>query len=111
MAVLDQKVALITGAKGGLGGFVTGAFLQAGATVVGVSRTIQASDFPNPRFTAISAELSSAKAAQSVADDAVARLGKIDILVHLVGGFAGGQPVHGTDDATLDSMLDVNLKS
>ena len=31
MAVLDQKVALITGAKGGLGNFVTDAFLQAGA--------------------------------------------------------------------------------
>ena len=111
MAVLDQKVALITGAKGGLGAFVTEAFLQAGATVAGVSRTIQASDFPNPRFTAIPAELSSAEAAQSVADDAVARFGKIDILVHLVGGFAGGQPVHLSDDATLDSMLDVNLKS
>ena len=53
MPVLDQKVTLITGAKGGLGTFVTEAFLAAGATVVGVSRSIQESDFPNPRFTAI----------------------------------------------------------
>ena len=31
MALLDQKVALITGAKGGLGAYVTEAFLEAGA--------------------------------------------------------------------------------
>jgi NAD(P)-dependent dehydrogenase (short-subunit alcohol dehydrogenase family) len=111
MAVFDQKVALITGAKGGLGGFVTEAFLEAGATVAGVSRSIQDSDFQNPRFKAIPAELSSVAAAGRVADDVVARFGKIDILVHLVGVFAGGQPVHQTDDATLDRMLDMNLKS
>ena len=111
MPVLDNKVALITGAKGGLGGFVTEAFLQAGATVAGVSRSIQESDFPNPRFIAISAELSSGDTARQVAAGVVEKFGGIDILVHLVGGFAGGQPVHETDDATLDRMLDMNLKS
>lgn len=110
-AILDQKVALITGAKGGLGGFVTRAFLEAGATVAGVSRSIQSSDFPHPRFAAISAELSSGDAAQRVASDVVSRFGRIDILIHLVGGFSGGEPIHETDDATLDRMLDVNLKS
>src|SRR5436309_13050349 len=111
MPVLDQKVALITGAKGGLGSYVTEAFLQAGATVAGVSRSIQASDFPNSRFVAMPAELSSGGAAQKVADDVAAKFQKIDILVHLMGGFAGGKPVHETDDATLDRMLDMNLKS
>ena len=111
MPVLDNKVALITGAKGGLGGFVTEAFLQAGATVAGVSRSIQASDFPNPRFTAISAELSNGDAARQLAASVAERWGRIDILVHLVGGFAGGQPVHETDDETLDRLLDMNLKS
>ena len=54
---------LVTGAKGGLGSFVSEAFLEAGAVVVGVSRSIQASDFAHPRFTALPAELSSAEAA------------------------------------------------
>ena len=111
MSVLDDKVALVTGAKGGLGSFVTEAFLQAGAAVVGVSRSIQASDFPNPQFTAIPAELSGGEAARQLAAAVVERFGKIDILVHLVGGFAGGQPVHETGEATLDRMLDMNLKS
>ena len=50
MNTLQGKVALITGARGGLGSFVTEAFLAAGAKVVGVSRSIQASDFPQPGF-------------------------------------------------------------
>ena len=94
MPLLDQKVALITGAKGGLGSFVTEAFLQAGAAVVGVSRSIQASDFPDPRFVAMPAELSSGEAARQLASVVAARFERIDILVHLVGGFAGGKPVH-----------------
>lgn len=111
MPVLDQKVAIITGAKGGLGSFVTETFLQAGATVAGVSRSIQASDFPNPRFVAVPAELSSGEAARRVADEVAGKFQKIDILVHLMGGFAGGKPVHETHDETLDRMLEMNLKS
>jgi NAD(P)-dependent dehydrogenase (short-subunit alcohol dehydrogenase family) len=67
MERLDHKTALITGAKGGLGTFVTKTFLAAGANVVGVSRSIEASDFPDPRFVAIAAELSSGNAARRVA--------------------------------------------
>src|SRR6266567_3449468 len=111
MPELDGKLAVITGAKGGLGNHVTRAFLQAGAEVVGVSRSIQASDFPQPRFTAMPAELSSGDAARRLADEVAAKFQKIDILVHLVGGFAGGKPVLETDDQTLDQMLNENLRS
>jgi len=41
----NDRVVLITGAKGGLGAFVTEAFLAAGDTVVGTSKSIQESDF------------------------------------------------------------------
>ena len=67
MNKLEGKVVLVTGAKGGLGSFVTAAFLEAGASVVGVSRSIQAGDFVHPRFTALPAELSSGAAAGKVA--------------------------------------------
>jgi NAD(P)-dependent dehydrogenase (short-subunit alcohol dehydrogenase family) len=82
MNTLEGKVTLITGVKGGLGTFITEAFLAAGAKVVGVSRSIQASDFPHPGTAAMPAELSSGEAARKVADDIVGRLGRIDILVH-----------------------------
>ena len=50
---LTNQVVLITGAKGGLGTNVTKVFLAAGATVIGTSRSIADSDFPNPRFAGI----------------------------------------------------------
>ncbi len=111
MSSLHGKVTLITGAKGGLGSFVTEAFLGAGAKVVGVSRSIQQADFSHPEFTAMAAELSNGEAARKLADEVVARFGRIDALVHVMGGFAGGKSVAETDDATLDKMLDLNYRS
>jgi NAD(P)-dependent dehydrogenase (short-subunit alcohol dehydrogenase family) len=111
MSVLQEKVAIITGAKGGLGTFVTEAFLAAGARVVGVSRSIQSSDFAHAQFTAMPAELSSGDAARKVASDVTARFDRIDILAHLMGGFAGGQSVADTDDATFEKMLDLNYRA
>lgn len=111
MIDMTKKVVLITGAKGGLGSSVTEAFLAAGATVVGVSRSIRQEDFGNPQFLAFPAELTDSQAAQSVVDFVVGRAGRIDVLVHLVGGYAGGKSVADTDDSTLDEMLNMNLKS
>ena len=108
---MDNKIVLITGAKGGLGTFVTQAFLNAGATVIGVSRSISAADFADPRFVAMPAELSSAAAARTLADTVAAKHYRIDVLVHLVGGFAGGESVAETDDETFDRMFDLNVKS
>jgi NAD(P)-dependent dehydrogenase (short-subunit alcohol dehydrogenase family) len=108
---MKGKVVLVTGANGGLGTYVTQAFLDAGATVVGTSRKIQQSDFNRPNFVAISAEISSRESARVLVDQAVARFGKLDVLAHTVGGFAGGQSIVETDDATLQRMLDQNLNS
>ncbi|HTM50677.1 MAG TPA: SDR family NAD(P)-dependent oxidoreductase [Bryobacteraceae bacterium] len=111
MALLEQKVALITGAKGGLGGHVTEAFLAEGATVAGVSRSIEASDFSHPRFAAMPSDLSTGESANRLAAEVAAKFQRIDALVHLMGGFEGGHSVHETGDDALDRMLDMNLKS
>jgi NAD(P)-dependent dehydrogenase (short-subunit alcohol dehydrogenase family) len=111
MSALKGKVALITGAKGGLGSFVTEAFLASGAKVMGVSRSIQASDFAHPQFAAMPADLSNGAAAQKLAGAVVARFGRIDALVHVMGGFAGGKSVAETDDDTLEEMLDLNYRA
>jgi NAD(P)-dependent dehydrogenase (short-subunit alcohol dehydrogenase family) len=109
--MLNNKVVVITGAKGGLGAYVTNAFLNADASVVGVSRSISASDFAHARFNAKPAELTSSTAARSLIDQIVTDHGRVDVVVHLVGGFAGGKAVADTDDATFDRMLDLNLRS
>ena len=106
---MKGKVVLVTGANGGLGTYVTQAFLDAGATVVGTSRKIQQSDFNNPNFTALPAEVSTREGAQTLVDTVVARFGRVDVLAHTVGGFAGGQSLADTDDATFQRMFDLNL--
>ncbi|MGB8060584.1 MAG: SDR family NAD(P)-dependent oxidoreductase [Candidatus Sulfotelmatobacter sp.] len=108
---MPGKTALVTGANGGLGTHVTKALLDAGFAVVGVALKIQQSDFDHPNFTALPASLDSLAAAKKVADAVIARFGKIDVLAHLVGGFAGGQTVAETDDATFQRMFDMNVNS
>jgi NAD(P)-dependent dehydrogenase (short-subunit alcohol dehydrogenase family) len=108
---MTQKIALITGANGGLGTHVTKALLDTGFAVVGLAPKIQQSDFDHPNFTALPAALDSLDAAKKAADTVITRFGKIDVLAHLVGGFAGGQTIADTDDATFQRMLDMNLNS
>src|SRR5689334_15874719 len=108
---MPGPVVLITGAKGGLGAHVTRAFLDSGATVAGSSRHIADSDFPHPQFFAIEADLTDAAEARGLADAVMARAGRIDALVHVTGGFTGGQPVHETTDEAWVQMIDLNLRA
>ena len=108
---MNNKVVLITGAKGGLGSFVTQRFLATGATVVGTSRSISQADFPEANFVALPVDFTKAGAAGKAVESVVNRFGRLDVLVHLLGGFAGGQTVAETDDATWEQMCDLNLTS
>ncbi len=108
---MPEKTALVTGANGGLGTHVTKALLDAGFAVVGLAPKIRQSDFDHPKFTALPASLDNLAAAKKAADTMIARFGKIDVLAHLVGGFAGGQTIADTDDATFQRMFDMNLNS
>lgn len=108
---MDEKVALITGANGGLGTHGTQAFLNSGYRVVGLAPKILQSQFQHANFTPLPASLDSLEAAKQAADSVISRFGKIDVLVHTVGGFAGGQSVADTDDITFQRMFDMNLNS
>lgn len=108
---MKGKIVLVTGANGGLGTHVTQAMLDAGATVAGLSLKIQQSDFKSSAFTAFPAEISTAAGANSAVDAVLARFGRLDVVAHTVGGFAGGQPIAETDDATFQRMFDLNLYS
>jgi NAD(P)-dependent dehydrogenase (short-subunit alcohol dehydrogenase family) len=108
---MKDKIVVVTGANGGLGNYVTKSFLAAGATVIGVSRKIQQSDFDSPLFTALPAEISTAAGAKSMVESVLSQFGRLDVVIHTVGGFAGGKSIAETDDATFQRMFDVNLNS
>ena len=92
---------LITGAAGGLGNAVVEAFLATGATVYGADLSWKRQPHSNPRFHPIEANL--VEAAKLAAP--------VETLLHLVGGFGGGQPVAETPDEIWEKMLDMNLRS
>ncbi len=108
---MTQKIALVTGANGGLGTYVTKALLDASFTVAGLSPSIKASDFDHPNFIALPMGLNSLDEAKKAVGEVISRHGKIDVLAHLVGGFAGGSSVADTDDSTFQRMFDLNLNS
>jgi NAD(P)-dependent dehydrogenase (short-subunit alcohol dehydrogenase family) len=108
---MSGRVVLITGAKGGLGSFVTQRFLATGATVVGASRNITPEDFPVANFVALPADFTRAAAVHGAISSVIDRYGRLDVLVHVLGGFAGGMSVAETDDATWEQMRDLNLTS
>jgi NAD(P)-dependent dehydrogenase (short-subunit alcohol dehydrogenase family) len=108
---MKNKVALITGANGGLGTSITRSFLEAGALVTGVSDKISVAEFPQPRFVAISADLTKPSAAADIVQSVLARHGRLDMLIHVLGAFAGGKTIAETDDATWEQMQDLNLSS
>jgi NAD(P)-dependent dehydrogenase (short-subunit alcohol dehydrogenase family) len=107
----NKRIVLITGAKGGLGSFITQAFLGTGATVVGASRSIAAGDFPEANFVPLSADFTKATSANDAIESVATRFGGLDVLVHVMGGFAGGKTIAETDDATWEQMRDLNLSS
>jgi NAD(P)-dependent dehydrogenase (short-subunit alcohol dehydrogenase family) len=88
---MKEKVVFITGAKGGLGSFIARRFLETGTTVVGGSQSISQQDFPGPNFTAMDVDFTRAAAVNDAVQSVITRFGRLDVLVHLLGGFAGGQ--------------------
>lgn len=81
---LTGKVALVTGAAGGMGGAITARLLAAGARVVMADRAGSACDVPaNSRFLAL--DVTVEEDWQAAIADIKAREGRLDILVNNAG--------------------------
>jgi NAD(P)-dependent dehydrogenase (short-subunit alcohol dehydrogenase family) len=106
---MTDRVVLITGAKGGLGTFVTQRFLATGARVVGASRSIAQDDFAAPNFAALPVDFTKSAEVTRAIGSVVDRYRRLDVLVHVLGGFAGGKSVAETDDGTWEQMREMNL--
>src|SRR5512138_2047214 len=103
---MKDNIVVITGAKGGLGTYVTNAFLAASAKVIGISRSIKNSDFDHDNFSAISSDITNSAAANEVVQQVLNQFGRIDVLAHIAGGFAFSL-VHEIDDATWNNSRDI----
>jgi NAD(P)-dependent dehydrogenase (short-subunit alcohol dehydrogenase family) len=81
----SQKVAIITGASQGIGAGLVAAFRNAGYAVVGTSRSIRPSD--ESGYLTVQGDISEAKTAERVAEQALDRFGRIDSLINDAGIF------------------------
>ena len=100
MNSLAGRVIAVAGAAGGLGPTVCRRLAEAGATVAATDIDQQrlkdlASELgvPEERWDGRPADLLSAEGANNWAHALAERFGKVDGLVHLVGGWKGGEPL------------------
>ena len=103
---LDGRRALVTGGARGIGEAVAARLREAGARVLPTARS--APKHQDALFVA--ADITTSGGCATVADAVRARLGGIDVIVHVVGGSsapAGGFAV--LDDAEWQHALDLNL--
>jgi NAD(P)-dependent dehydrogenase (short-subunit alcohol dehydrogenase family) len=98
--MLDDRVIAIAGVTGGLGPVVAERLAGGGATVAGAGRDQGAldslaadHDLPPERWDGRAVDLLDEDAARAWCSDLVERFGHVDGLVHLVGGWRGGQPL------------------
>ncbi len=114
----SDRVVLVAGGTGGLGRAVTLAFLSEGAGVAvthrgaaGFEALRLAAGSDADRLEGRSTDVTDETAVRALVDDLVARRGRLDAFVNAVGGYAGGAKLWETDSATLDQMLQLNLRS
>ena len=100
MSELNGRVIAIAGASGGLGPTVAKRLAVGGASIAGVDRSqehldaLRAElDLPDDRFDGRVVDLLDEQAAREWAASLGDRFGGVDALLHLVGGWRGGEPL------------------
>ena len=115
-APFSPRVAIVTGGAGALGGAVTNRLLGEGAQVAvplelaahGDALRQRVPPAQHDRLSTDVVDVTDLDAMTRFTDAVARRHGRVDILVAIVGGFAGG-PLIETDRATWDRMLAMNL--
>jgi len=116
--MLKDKVAIVTGATGALGRVVTRRLALNGAKVVALYRKEKALDElreflgdQGSNVTGVMGDATDPQSVQGLVQKTIGEHGRIDILLNIVGAYAGGKSLAETDEKTWDTMMNVNLKS
>jgi len=112
---LDGKVAVVTGARKGLGFGIAGGLAEAGADIVGVGplpmpETEKAVTSLGRKFLYVEADLTSQERIPDIVAETVAGLGSLDILVNNAGIIRRADILE-FSEKDWDDVMNVNLKS
>jgi NAD(P)-dependent dehydrogenase (short-subunit alcohol dehydrogenase family) len=102
-----QRVAVVTGASQGIGAALVTAYRKLGYAVVANSRSITAAD--DPGMLTVPGDLAEPGAGTRVAEQALARFGRIDTLINNAGIFIA-KPFTEYTDQDYDAITGVNLR-
>jgi NAD(P)-dependent dehydrogenase (short-subunit alcohol dehydrogenase family) len=104
----EGRVVLVSGGGGALGAAVVEAFAAADARVAVVDRVAYRGA---AQVHAVVGAVTDEAGARAAVAEVVARHGRVDVLVNLVGGFAAGLPLAEVPVATWQHMMTLNLDS
>ncbi len=118
MSDLGGRVLAIAGVGGGLGPVVAAQLARDGATVAGTDRDQAALDslaaelgIPAERWDGRVVDLLDEEATRGWCASLVERFGRVDGLIHLVGGWRGGQPLHEAPLSDWDLLHDLLIRT
>ncbi len=117
MTDLDRRVFAIAGVGGGLGPLVAARLAAAGATVAGTDRDQAVLDSVatdlgiGERWDGRAVDLLDEAAARDWCTALVSRFGRVDGLIHLVGGWRGGKPLHEAPLADWELLHDLLIRT
>jgi|EndMetStandDraft_7_1072992.scaffolds.fasta_scaffold25305_4 NAD(P)-dependent dehydrogenase (short-subunit alcohol dehydrogenase family) len=118
MGDLDGRVIAVAGVGGGLGPAVVERLAADGATLaladIGVDRieaAVGGLGIPEDRLDMQAVDLLEADAAVAWRDSLVERFGKVDGLLHLVGGWRGGDPIESFDMDDYEWLHDLLVRT
>jgi NAD(P)-dependent dehydrogenase (short-subunit alcohol dehydrogenase family) len=104
---LAGKIAVVTGAGGGIGRAMAAAFRQQGATVVATDLDLEALSGVDADCRQL--DVTQAQAVRELADAVAAQYGALDVWVNNA-GFMARMPALDLDEAAWQRTMDINLK-
>jgi NAD(P)-dependent dehydrogenase (short-subunit alcohol dehydrogenase family) len=110
--VLTGRVFVITGATGALGGLAARTFAGQGASLALLSNNPaklqglkEALKLPEARLLSLNADLRNSDSVGAAAETVLGKFGRLDGLIHLVGGWTGGKTIPQSGQEDFESML------
>ncbi len=109
---LQGKIALVTGAAGGIGRACAEALYEQGVVVVGLDINPEVAEIFNKQDGAgLTCDVTDAKAVQEAVEFIVRSFGGLDILVTNAGIFPASQSIEEMDAETWNQSMEINLSS
>ena len=115
---LEGKVAIITGASKGIGEAIARMYVQQGAKVVINSRKqdsldeiAREIDAEQKNIIGVAGQVGDVNDCKKIVDAALAKFGRIDILVNNAAANPVFGPVENTDDRAFQKIMDVNVRA